>query len=225
MGRNNELVRLKESLTAAGEEGLVRKARRDELQRYLEDFEKRIAENEKKQNLFEKVRLLLQESAEHARKQAKSQMENLVSNALQYVFGPLFRFEIELSDHGGKPVAEFYVVTEWDGVSVKTKPQEARGGGVVDVISLALRVAMIETFRPRPEGPLILDEPGKHISAEYILPMLEFLKSASDTFGRQVILVTHNSHLTEGADQVLEVSLKGGKTEVQPGRILDNGTE
>lgn len=77
------------------------------------------------------MRVLLQGSAEHARLQAKEQMETLVTNALQYVFGPQFRFEIELSEHGGKSAAEFYVITDWEGTPVKTKPRGCpwRGSG------------------------------------------------------------------------------------------------
>ncbi len=94
---------------------------------------------------------------------------------------------------------------------------------MVDITSLALRVAFMESFRPRPEGPLILDEPGKHVSSEYVIPMLEFLKSTGEMFGRQIILVTHDPHLTEGAEQVFQIGLKAGRTEVVPLRLLDNG--
>ncbi|MDR6224261.1 ATP-binding protein [Desmospora profundinema] len=222
--RTEKLQRLGEALAQAREEALVRQTRRDQLERLQNEAFTRLAEAEKKRDLFDRVKVLLQESAEHARIQAKAQLEGLVTNALQYVFGPLFRFEIELSDHGGKPIAEFFVVTDWEGTPVKTKPQEARGGGIVDITSLALRVAMMETFRPRPEGPLILDEPGKHVSSEYVVPMLEFLKSAAEMFGRQVILVTHNNHLTEGADQAFEVTLAAGQTRVRPMGLLDNRT-
>lgn len=222
-GRSERLNQLGEALARAREQALIRQTRRNELERLQRERQERLAEAEKQRDVFERVKVLLQESAEHARLQAKAQLEGLVTNALQYVFGPLFRFEIDLSDHGGKPVAEFFVVTDWDGTPVKTKPQEARGGGIVDITSLALRVAMIETFRPRPEGPLILDEPGKHISAEYVIPMLEFLKSTTEMFGRQVILITHNKHLTEGADQAFEVKLSHGVTQVRPVGLLDNG--
>ncbi|OYD09523.1 ATPase [Paludifilum halophilum] len=211
-------------IAAAKAEGLKREARREELDRLYRDVKERITEVTARRDVFDKVRLLLQESADYARGQAKAQMETLVTNALQYVFGPLFRFEIELSEHSGKPVAEFYVITDWEGQSVRTKPQEARGGGIVDITSLALRIAMIETFRPRPEGPLILDEPGKHVSADYVLSMLEFLKSTGEMFDRQIILVTHNAHLTEGADKAFRVEIKGGETHVRPARLLDNKT-
>ncbi|SFS60194.1 ATPase [Marininema halotolerans] len=224
MDEHQDLATLHKQLVGAREEALVRRAKRDELTRLLGEVDARLAEQNKKREIYDKVRVLLQQSAEHARSQAKAQMETLVTKALQYVFGPLFRFEIELTEHGGKPVAEFYVITDWEGTSVKTKPQEARGGGIVDITSLALRIALIETFRPRPTGPLILDEPGKHVSREYILPMLEFLKSTGEVFDRQILLVTHDPHLTEGADQAFEVGMKGGASAIRPMRLLDNGT-
>lgn len=223
MDRNDELNRLNQALAEADRQWERLEGKRQELERQYRSIREEWEELQKKRDLYEKVRFLLQTAAEHARIQAKEQMETLVTNALQYVFGPMFRFEIELTDHGGKPHAEFYVITEWEGRQVRTKPQEARGGGVVDITSLALRVAFMESFRPRPEGPLILDEPGKHVSSEYVIPMLEFLKSTGEMFGRQIILVTHDPHLTEGAEQVFQVGLKSGRTVVAPLRLLDNG--
>ncbi|GAE24334.1 chromosome segregation ATPases [Halalkalibacter wakoensis JCM 9140] len=163
---------------------------------------------------YEKARVLLQQSAEYAREQAKQQIEALVTNALQYVFGPLFSFQIELEEHGNKAVADFYVVSEYEGVKVKTKPQDSRGGGVVDIVTLALRVALIETIQPKREGPLLLDEPGKHVSGEYVLYLYEFLKSLSTMFNRQIIMITHNYHLAQSGDLSYEVSIKDGVSEV-----------
>ncbi|MFC0558531.1 ATP-binding protein [Halalkalibacter alkalisediminis] len=165
-------------------------------------------------DIYEKARVLLQQSAEYAREQAKQQIETLVTNALQYVFGPLFSFQIELEEHGNKAVAEFYVVSEYEGVKVKTRPQDSRGGGVVDIVTLALRVALIETVQPRREGPLLLDEPGKHVSGDYVLYLYEFLKSLSTMFNRQIIMITHNYHLAQSGDLAYEVSIRDGVSEV-----------
>lgn len=163
---------------------------------------------------YDKARVLLQQSAEYAREQAKQQIETLVTNALQYIFGPLFSFQIEIEEHGNKAVAEFYVVSEYEGVKVKTRPQDSRGGGVVDIVTLALRVAMIETIQPKRTGPLLLDEPGKHVSNEYILYLYEFLKSLSTMFDRQIIMITHNHHLAESGDHAYEVAIKDGVSEI-----------
>ncbi len=218
MNRDHSFAELEKALKEAGNELVSRKTARDLLLQNLREVEEKWQANNAKRELLDKVRLLFQLSSDHARTQAKQQLETLVTNALQYVFGSAFRFEIELSDHGGNPTAEFYVVTEWEGQTVKNKPQDARGGGIVDIVSLALRIALIETIKPRLNGPIILDEPGKHVSEDYIVPMIEFLKSIGETFGRQIILVTHNTHLTESADLAYHVRLSGGRSEVQMSR-------
>ncbi len=217
--------KLKEALSHAQEELMRKKAQRD----VLLDEKKRVEEKwhalEQKRELLEKVRILLQQTADHARQQAKEQLETTVTRALQYVFGPSFRFEIDLQEHGGNPSAEFYVVTEWDGKVIRNKPQDARGGGVIDLLSLALRVALIESMTPRVQGPIILDEPGKHVSEDYVGPFVELIKSLSDTFQRQIIMVTHNTDLTESADLAFDVRLYKGKSIVRKPRLLDNGNE
>ncbi|UWE02423.1 ATP-binding protein [Laceyella sacchari] len=219
----SSFTQLNEALSRARNELIVRKSERDLYLGQLKQTEERWQMCLNERDLLEKVRVLFQLSAEHAREQAKQQLETLVTNALKYVFGSAFRFEIELKDHGGTPTAEFYVVSTWDGQEIKNRPQEARGGGIVDIVSLALRIALIETVKPRLSGPIILDEPGKHVSEDYIVPMIEFLKSVGETFGRQVIMVTHNIHLTESADAAYFVRLQGGKSVVEQSGRLDNG--
>ncbi|TCP70053.1 ATP-binding protein [Baia soyae] len=191
-----------------------RKGKQDLLLEQLHEVEKHWQLYQEEKELLDQVRILFQKASDYARQQAKAQLELLVTRALQMVFGPAFSFIIELSEAGKNPSAEFFVVTDWDGMQVKNKPQDSRGGGIVDIISLALRIALITTIQPRVEGPLILDEPGKHVSKDYVVPMVQFLQLISQTYGRQIILVTHNSDLTESADQVYEVRLNGGKSEV-----------
>jgi len=165
--------------------------------------------------LLEKVRLLLQEVSVFAREQARQQVEYMVTQALQYVFGADIRFKMEVQERRDRPEAEFYVASDYGGHQVVNRPQDARGGGVVDVISLALRVALLQTVRPPLPGPLMLDEPGKHVSEEYARNMALFLKSVADMFGRQVILVTHNQHLAEVGDRAFLVEMRNGESVVR----------
>ncbi|TJX16236.1 ATPase [Tissierella creatinini] len=145
--------------------------------------------------LLEKVTILFQKTSEYARQQAKRQIETLVTKCLQYVFESNIEFVIELDELRNKANAEFYVVTDSDGIIIKTKPELSRGGGVVDIVSLALRIAFLQIHKPQIQGPLILDEPAKHVSEEYIFNVGEFLKQTSEMFGRQIVMVTHNNHL------------------------------
>lgn len=218
MERNDRGVQLEEAILKAKNNLIRKKAERDLIKGNLQQLQEKAQKLILDRDLLDKVRILFQLSSDHARTQAKAQLETLVTNALQYVFGPEFRFEIELSDHGGNPIAEFYVVSEWKDQIIKNKPQDARGGGIVDIISLALRIALIETIKPKLKGPILLDEPGKHVSEEYILPLIEFIKSVGETFQRQIILVTHNQHLTESANHVYHVRLTGGRSLVSSHR-------
>lgn len=171
-------------------------------------------------DLNEKVSLLLQRTSEFARNQAKIQIETLVTNCLQYIFESNIEFKIEIEELYGKPNAEFFVITKEDNTIIKTKPEQSRGGGVVDIISLALRIAFLQVHKPKIEGPLILDEPAKHVSEEYIFNVADFLLRTSEMFDRQIIMVTHNNHLSSIGTNAYRISLKG--TESKAEKITPN---
>jgi DNA repair exonuclease SbcCD ATPase subunit len=177
----------------------------------LEGYLNRIVQNIDK---LEKVRVLLQKVSEFTREQSKQQIESLVSNCLQFIFDMNLEFKIEINEVRGRPEAEFYVISNINGEIIRTKPQESRGGGVVDVISLAIRIAMLECYTMDIKGPIILDEPAKHVSDEYITQVAEFLRQVSMMFGRQVIIITHNKHLNEIADKWFHVDISGGVSRV-----------
>lgn len=159
--------------------------------------------------LLEKVTIIFQKTSEFAREQAKRQIETLVTKCLQFVFESNIEFKIEIDELRNKANAEFYVVNELSDITIKTKPELSRGGGVVDIVSLALRIAFLQIHKPPIEGPLILDEPAKHVSEEYIYNVGDFLKQSSEMFNRQVIMVTHNNHLSAISNKAYRVELVG----------------
>lgn len=177
----------------------------------LEETLQRVLDNI---DILEKVRILLQKVSEYAREQSRQQIESLVTNCLQYIFDSNIEFKIEIEEVRGRPEAEFYVVSNINGDVIRTKPQEARGGGVIDIISLAVRIAMLECSSLEIKGPIILDEPAKHVSDDYITQVAEFLKQVSTMFGRQIIMVTHNRHLSEIADKWYRIEMCGGVSHV-----------
>jgi len=90
------------------------------------------------------------------------------------------KFEIEMGNIGGRPAADWRVceLLRCAGKSPETRiswvnayhcpPLRRRmpRRGVTDVVSLALRLALLELSRPRPGGPMLFDEPGKMISRD-----------------------------------------------------------
>jgi DNA repair ATPase RecN len=102
-----------------------------------------------------------------------------------------------------------------NGQIVRNEPQQSRGGGINDIVAAALQVATMVVYNsPKIQGPIILDEPGKHVSEDFVAKFGEFLAFISKTFNRQINMVTHQPYLAETADRTLYSQLVGGKTQV-----------
>lgn len=205
----NNIDTLENKLSFLKEFSARETGKRDKVQEQLLEFKESVEEIENKVELLSKVGVLLQKTSEYARNQAKIQVESLVTKCLQYIFETNIEFLIEIEELRGKSNAEFYVVNEIEDMLIKTKPELSRGGGIVDIVSLALRIAFLQTHKPKIQGPLILDEPSKHVSDDYIFNVAEFLKQTSELFNRQIIMVTHNNHLAAIGSNSYKVSLKG----------------
>ena len=183
----------------------------------LEQVEKKrvaIKEVEAEEKKLNGVVFLLQKAADFSRNQATHQIEDIVTQSIAYIMQNSSRFIVDLSEKRGLPIAEFFVESDYGDYKVKTKPEMSRGGGVVDIVSLALRIAFLENHRPKMDGPLFLDEPGKHISDDYIFNMGEFVKECSRLFSRQIIMVTHNDYLTNICDKAFRVDIRNGTSDV-----------
>ncbi|HZK42722.1 MAG TPA: hypothetical protein VFC73_00335 [Syntrophomonadaceae bacterium] len=206
---------LKEGYARFNEETWLRKGQLDNINKSLLDKIERKKEIDEKIYLYRQVNRIYQLAADYARTKSKRTMESLVTNALGIVFPGDLEFNIDTEEKGEKTEAYFTVSSTYGGEHVvKTEPQESRGGGIVDIVSLALRVALLETSRPSSSGPLILDEPAKHVSQEYSQSIADFLYLVVNTFERQVIIVTHNSYLANSADKGFEVKIESGITNI-----------
>lgn len=167
---------------------------------------------------WEQVQILLSKSSEFAREQLKQKIEETVTAALRSVFeDPGISFHIELST-GANPAASWQVISTYKDFEVAANPEDAKGGGVTDVVSLALRLSLLELARPKHEGPVILDEPGKMISREYLSNVAAFLKKYGEKTGRQIIMVTHHDILADAADMAWFVRLEKGVSKTE--RVL-----
>lgn len=210
-----DLARLQNALSDLQALYYQRRGQREQLLGEKKRLQRQLEKVIIKGDLLDEVRMLFQMTSEHAREQARQTIESMVTRALQYVFGADLKFKIRIEESRGRPEAEFYVASTYGGENiVENRPQDARGGGVVDVISLALRLVLLQSTRPLLEGPLLLDEPAKHVSDEFAFNVAEFLREAARVFGRQVIMVTHNHQLAGVADYALRVEMEEGKSRI-----------
>lgn len=184
------------------------------IEAHIESIKDENHEEYAKQEKLETLLTLFNQTAQYARQDTKEQIEKLVSECLRMIFETDIGFQIELHETRGKASAEFYVTEENDGVVELYRPEQSRGGGVVDSVSLALRIAFLLKMGDLADGPLMLDEPAKHLSDDFIMQIAEFLKQISKMTGRQILFVTHNVHLAEAGDATFFVDKRMGQSEV-----------
>jgi len=188
---------------------------RDLLQRQLETKETELTRAQEDIAVWEKVQMLFAKVSEYAREQLKARIEETVTAALVTVFGEGYAFRINLRTIGGQPTAEWQVISQYGDFEVAASPEDSRGGGIVDIVSIALRLAMLELIRPKLGGPIIFDEAAKMVSREYLPNLAYFFKQYAAKTGKQIVLITHAEQLAEAADMSYMVTLKDGESEVK----------
>lgn len=195
-----------------GQERLLRQQRAEkseELQCAVADLER-----------FRLAQALLTKVAAFARKNLIDNLNGTITAGLRAIIHdvPSIAFNVLMGESGGKPTADWKLQFDRPKGLLSNNPEESDGGTRLDALNVSLRVALLELSRPKPTGPLMLDEPGKMMSAEYVPNMAPFLKRYLATSHRQGIMVTHHEVLKEladvgytvsqGADGVSEVTLR-----------------
>ena len=177
--------------------------------RSIENNINRLEENLKKINQESEdlilVDTLLKETADFSRLQSSKEIESIVTSCLDLVFNSKMEFKIELSQLRGKNSAEFFIIEMDEDKKYTYKIEDTRGGGVIDILSLALRIAFILKINPPVKGPIVLDEPAKHVSDDYIFNIADFIKKISEEFDKQIIIISHNEHLSAIGDNSYKI--------------------
>lgn len=188
---------------------------RDLVAKELENAETDLAEAQADIRRWEMEQALLTESSEFARLQTVSHIEQITTAGLQTVFTDEenIGFKVKMRKIGDTtPAADWRIVDKSGEYDIENDPEDADGGGVSDVVSLALRSALLELFKA--EGPVFFDESGKHVSAEYSKNLAYFIKAYAEKTGRQVINITHNRALADVANRSYLCIKKDGISEV-----------
>lgn len=129
--------------------------------------------------------------------------ENIVTQALQYIHqSDDYKFELKFDKRGNIPTLDFNIKTpdmqEYHDII------SCRGGGTTDVVSLALRLVLLEISKTN--GFVFLDEPAKHLdNEETFKKCLEFIKEIQRNTNRQFILITHKKEIIENSENVITI--------------------
>lgn len=187
---------------------IIAKQNKMMLEKDIADLQTKITSLETMNQCLEKVIIILTQAATTSRDNARAHFEKIITDALQFVSQSKdYEFVIKELTGRAKASYEFYIKSTVNGVECLQKPEDANGGGFVDIISVAAKYAYLEIFNdPRiMSGTLLYDEPGKMISEQMSVKFAEYIKFLGNHYDRQTIMVTHNDNLSNVADKTFVV--------------------
>jgi len=187
---------LKELRTALEQE----KGKFAEIQRRLDQLRDRAVGLEREVMRTLKAQAILQQVAQKTQQELQYRISELCSLALYGVFEEPYELVLEFVVRRGKTEADIYFLRDGERVD----PLTAAGGGVVDVASFALRMALWTLKQPRSRNVILLDEPFRFVSRELQPKASAMLKELSRRLGVQFIMVSHSTDLVAAADKVFE---------------------
>lgn len=158
----------------------------------------------------DKAQVIIQKVAKETQQELEYHISDIVTMAIETIFDDPYKFKIEFETKRNR--TECSLLFERDGELIS--PLMASGGGVIDVASFALRIALWTLQTPRNRNVLILDEPFKFLSKDLLPRSSELLKELSSKLKLQFIIVTHLDELTENADKTFTVKIKKGVSKI-----------
>lgn len=185
-------------------------AKRSVLEETVKEDEKRYQKLKEELDIAVKTQALIQEAAQITLSSISIKIDNIVTKVLQTVFSRPYTFHLEFRILYGKLATDMYL--ERDGK--RYDPKIDNGDGTVDIIALALRVAVICLDKRNLRRILILDEPCGALSVnfqEYLGRMLEYF---SKNLNFQIFMIAaHGSNLNIESAKYFHVQnfIEGGK--------------
>jgi len=174
------------------------------LSEQCESSEHKIDDLNHNKELYRKSVELLTIVEKSTKEVIKKGFEEIVTYALQYILSSSeYSLNLEFGRRGNLQEVNFNLITP--DCKEPHDPLLSSGGGVLDILSLALRISQLEVTKPKIEGFIALDEPFKHLSENHLEAAQDFVKAINRRINRQIIMVTHKKELVVNADKAIEI--------------------
>jgi len=175
-------------------------AKKELLSQQLVEKQERRNSYAKRLEASQKARIFFQEIATLTQQKVEKRISSIVSMALEAVFPEPYKFVLEFIPKRNQ--TECLLLFEKN--EERIKPIDASGGGTIDVASIALRIAFL-TLNKKARRIMLLDEPLRFVSKNYIDRCGELLQLLSERNKIQFIIVTHLDELIDYGDKVFEL--------------------
>jgi len=186
-------------------------AERDVAVQVAQDLADRRQESEQARAAAESARDVVAEVLVITQGKVKGYLEEVVGLALSAVYGEDYGFQLDFDVRRNQSEVTPWIVKNGDRYS----PRDEVGGGVLDVASLGMRLAMYALSNPRPSPLFVLDEPAKFLSRDRQADFGRMLSEMSRRMGIQIILVSHSEAIIDQADSAYRVTQDDGVSMVE----------
>ena len=177
----------------------INKARgtRAYIRKELRNTKKELQKIRKRKTAIEKTQTLLQNIATKMQNKIKYHITEIVQMCLDAVFPEEYLFKIFFENKNGGTIAKFKLI---DFHGNENHIMDMVGGGIIDIVSLGLRLSALILAGNR--KTIILDEPFKFLSSNFQPIIEEMIIRLSEKLGVQIIMVTERKNIFHGSAKI-----------------------
>lgn len=162
----------------------------------------------KRMEAIELAQALIQKVAQETQETLTFHIQDIVQMALDTCFPDMYTFKVDFAIKRGKVECELLLTKDGHDVD----PMDATGGGLIDILSLGLRLSAWSLGSTR--NVIILDEGMKWLSRDLQPRAGEILKEISEKLKLQIIMVSHSPDLIASSDKVYLIKQKEGVSSI-----------
>lgn len=206
---------MKERLDKINRELVRKQTERDIIKKDIKETEDYIESMKSKLSDIEEAQKLLQKTAKDLQNRLSIKINEFVTYTLEQVFGSgVYEFHMEFVEKRGKTEVEMYLTSSNDGrVDLKDPNNIRGGGGCLDIVALALRIAMW-SLQPKRTNTFIYDQPFTNVSADVLPRVADLLQELSERMGLQFIIINHLVQFHNDEFKEITIRLEEGVSKV-----------
>lgn len=178
------------------------------------DLSDTITNMQKKYEYIVQAQKLLQETAKRTQSRLSFHISSFITSALQSIWGEdAYTFTLEFIEKRNKTEVQMLLHTQEGDVSLDSLNDIRSGGGVLDIVALALRIALW-SLQANHKNVMILDQPLSNLDSTYLPKAGELIQELAEKLQIQFIMINHNPALADIADQTFFVEKHDGVSSV-----------
>lgn len=189
------------------------KSKKNVLQTQVEQNDLYIKKIKEEMTIWVEARSILTVVSSETQKKFIEYIRDLGTMALQSVFGFDYKFIVEYKVN--KDSWDCLLLVQ-EGENEPFIPKNSQGSGILDILSLALRIVLWSIKKPASRAFLYLDEPLKAVGyGELLDNAINMMKNLSKKLGIQMIINTHEDSISMLGDKTFKVNKKNGISSVE----------